>query len=282
MTSSLRATARRFANRDAWTEGRAWFEERLVDAESRAHLAFFVAKESRYDTDRAFALLAESLSLDPACALAWVYRAMILGTLLRSDEAADALERAAALGALEEDLVRTRAWIALDAWRLDDAIEGFARLVEICPESSSCVLLATAHLQAGQYEDAVVWARRALEREADDFRGHAYAGVALTYMGRFRDAREELLAAARLAPGSPMVHHALGYAALQAGDEAAAERHLRDAVRVDPLYVTSQKLLADLCARSGRAGEARTRYLAALTLFPDYPAAREGLARLEG
>lgn len=278
----LRDTARRFANRDAWIEGRDWFEAHVAghpeEAEAHAHLAFFVVKESRYDTARAFALLDTAQVLDERCAIAWVYRAMILGTLLRGDEAEAALRQAEALGAREDDVVRTRAWTALDLWHMDEAIDGFERLTRICPESSSCVLLATAYLQAGRHGAALGAARDAVAREADDFRGHAYAGVALLALDRLDEARAALAEAAALQPLSPLVHHTLGVVAMQAGDRAEAERHVREAVRVDPLYVTAQKLLGDICAASGRPGEARACYEAALALFPDYTAAR---ARLE-
>jgi len=282
---SLRSKARGFANRDQWSEGRAHFEDHVArhpdDAEAFAHLAFFVVKESRYDTERGLQLLEQALQLDPTCAVAWVYRGMILGTLQQDAPAFAALDEATRLGALEEDVVRTRAWISLDLWRLDEALAGFHRLVEVCPESSSCVLLSTAYLQAADYGNALIWARQAVYREADDFRGFAYGGVALTYQGRHADARRELEEAVRLCPTSPLVHHTLGYSAFQQGNLIDAERHLRAALQVDPLYVTSRKLLADICASSARTDEARTHYEAALACFPDYTAAREALAALD-
>ena len=284
--SLMRAQARRYANRDAWIEGRRFFETRVeqypLDAQARAHLAFFVVKESRYDTQRALRLLDEAIALDPGCAIAWVYKSMVLGTLLDESGAREALERAEAAGALEEDVVRTRAWNALDVWKLDEAIAGFEHLVEICAESSSCVLLATAFLQAGKHDDARRWALAAVEREPDDFRGHAYAGIAVLAQGSVAEARAHLEQAAALAPDSPMVAHALGMAALREGDLTRAERHLRAAVRIDPLYVTSQRALADLCARDGRTAEARRHYEAALAVFPGYLEARAGLEALPG
>lgn len=281
---TLRSVARRFANRDRWSEGRDYFEAHLArspeDAEARAHLAFFVVKESRYDTDRGLRLLDEALAANAACAIAWVYRAMILGTLQQAEAAHRALDEAARLAATEEDVVRTRAWIALDLWRVGEAIDGFQRLVEICPESSSCVLLSTAYLQAGDAASALEWARKAVERESDDFRGYAYAGVALSYQQRHEEARLSLEQAARLCPTSALVHHTLAYNAMQQEDVRSAEGHLRDALAADPLYVTSHKMLGDICSRSGRVDEARHHYLAALRCFPDYIAARDALAAL--
>jgi len=270
----LRDTARRFANRDAWSEGRAWFEARPPEPESLAHLAFFVVKESRYDTDRGLALIDRALERDPSCAVAYVYRAMILGTLLQEAPARVALAEARARGALEEDLVRTEAWMNLDLWRMDEALAGFHRLVEICPASTSAILLCTAYLQASRHEDAHHWALQAAAREPDDFRAPTYAGVALAYLGRHEEARAALSDALALRADSPLVHHTLAWIAYDEEDLAAAERHLRDALAADPLYVTSRKMLGDVCARTDRAEEAREHYDEALRSFPDYAAAR--------
>lgn len=280
----LRATARQFANRDRWVDGVAFFEKYVNEhpscAEARAHLAFFVVKESRYDTERGLRLIEDALHIDAECAVAWVYRGMIFGTLLQEEPALQALHEARRLGALEADVVRTRAWISLDLWRLDDALAGFHHLVEICEESSSCVLLSTAYLQAGKWEEACHHAREALRREPDDFRAYAYAGVALAYLGRHAEARGELEEALRLCPTSPLVHHTLGYSALQEGDVDAAELHLRNALTADPRYVTSRKLLGDICAGSNRVEEARAHFESALETFPDFSAARQALEAL--
>ncbi len=295
MNDRLREIARRYANRDRWTPGRVVFE-RMVrlspnNAEAYAHLAFFVVKEGRYDTERGLTLLDRALTLDPQCAIAWVYRAMILGTLLAAEDAHTALETARRMSSacegrqralLEVDILRTRAWIDLDLWRLDDAIAGFERLVELCPESSSCILLATAYIQAGRFEEGLRAAHAALSREPDDFRGFAYAGVALLRLRRLDDARACLASAIALNPRSPLCHHTLAVASLGEGEVLAAEAHLRASLRADRRYVTSRKLLADLCAQSGRTAEARRHYRQAVAAFPGYTDAKAALEALEG
>jgi len=284
MDTDLRLIARRFWERDAWAAGREWFEARAADRpdEALAHawLAFFVVKESRYDTERGLALVEHALALDPACALAYLHRAMILGALLRGEEAGAQCEEARRLGVDEEHALRVEGSCHLDMWRVDEAVRCFRRMVDGFPGSTGAVLLSTACLQAGRLEDAVEWAREAAAREPDDFRAPTYAGVALAYLGRHEEARRELSRALSLQAASPLVHHTLAWVAFDQDLLEEAEGHLREALRHDPLYVTSRKMLGDVLARTGRPEEARAQYEAALRVFPDYPAARESLAAL--
>lgn len=72
--NDLRSIARRFSNRDAWEDGLAFFEQLVADhptdPDALANLAFFVVKQSRYDTERGLHLLDASLQANPRCPLA--------------------------------------------------------------------------------------------------------------------------------------------------------------------------------------------------------------------
>ena len=281
----LRETVRSFARRDAWRAGRVFFEEETRreprGAEARAHLGFFCVKETRYDTKRGLAEFAAALELDADCAQAYVYRSVTLGSLQNPAAAREALGAAERLGARPQDLTWARACIELDAGSVGEAVAQFRRLVDMERDSSSMILLSQAYSQAGDNREALAWARKAFESDAEDFRAPTYMGVYLAYLRRFAEARAELERAAGFGADYPLLHHTLAYTACEEGKADEAERHLRKALEIDPEYVTSRKRLADLCAASGRLPEAREHYRRALERFPDYKEAREALLRLD-
>ncbi len=280
----FREEARRFARRDRWTAGRIYFEEavrlRPTFADARAYLGFFCVKESRFDTARGLAEFSAALELDPTCAAAYVYRAITLGSLLRRAEADAALAAAEKFGAPPADLALARGSVELEAGSVEKAVVHFQALVELEKDATSLLLLAQAHLQAGRREEALSCARQAFAAEPDDFRAPVYGAIALAYLERFEEARAELNRASELDADYALLHHTRAYVALKTCSLKEAEEHARACLRCDPHYVTSRKLLADLCAASGRVEEARAHYQTALLLFPDYTEAREALQRL--
>jgi len=282
----MREAALRFIRRDAWKDGRAFFEDAArktpENAEAHAHLGFFLVKESRYDTTRGLAELDRALRLDPGCALACVYKAIVLACLRDGAAAARAVEGARRLAAAPQDLLWAQAYIELNTGDVKKAIGHFRALAETSGDATSLILLSQAISQSGDDMEALKVARKAAEKDPDDFRAPLYAGIYLVQLGRCEEARRELAHAAKLNGASPLLHHTLAYAALREVRIAEAEGHLREALRLDPDYVTSRKMLADLCAASGRTAEARSHYERALTLFPDFPEAHEALRRLPG
>lgn len=282
--SPLDRRARLFLARDAWKQGRVFFEKAVrrapADARARAHLGFFCVKESRYDTARGLREFKRAMRLDERCALAHLYRAITLGYMLKLAPAWKALAQAERRGASPEDLAWARGAIELDGGEESKAIGHFRRLTEMRRDSFSMILLSQAFSQAGRNREALSWARRAARADPRDFRAPLYAGIYLAYLRRFAQAGKMLRRASRMARDSPLLWHSLAYVARQEGRNAQEERFLCAALRVDPHYVTSRKDLADLCASSGRVKEARRHYRIALKRFPNYGEAREGLRSL--
>ena len=63
-------------------------------------------------------------------------------------------------------------------------------------------LLSRAHLNAGQYEEAISWARRAITYRADTLQAHLYMASALGHLGRIDEAQTQLEECERIRPGS--------------------------------------------------------------------------------
>ena len=280
----LREKARSFSRRDAWRAGRLSFEEEVHraprNAEAHAHLGFFCVKETLFDTKRGLAEFSAALALDAGCVWAHLYRSFTLGSLQDLAGAREALSAAERLGARPEDLTWARACVELDAGSVTEAVAQFRRLVDMEKNSTSMILLSQALSQAGDNAEALVWARKAFEADSEDFRAPTYMGVYLAYLKRFVEARAELEKAAAFGAAYPLLNHTLAYVAKEEEKSDEEERHLRDALAVDPEYVTSRKRLGDLCAASGRVPEAREHYRRAVERFPGYAAAREALKRL--
>jgi tetratricopeptide (TPR) repeat protein len=282
--NSLSEYAKDFARRDAWSEGRRFFEDvarrNPRNAEACAHLGFFSVKESRYDTRRGMAEYEAALRLDPACAAAYLYRAVTRAYLGQRQAAVADLRAAETNGADPDDLLWAKGCVELEAGSAEKAAALFNRLVERRADSSGYLMLAKAYAQAGKNMEALDSAAKAAEADPRDFRAWVYAGIYLAYLQRYEEARASLSRAETMEKRYALLHHAWAYVARAEGKTTETEERLRTALDVDPDYVTSRKMLADLCAETGRPEEARRHYKAALELFPDYAEAREGLACL--
>lgn len=283
--SGTREPVGRFMRRDAWTEGRQFLEEAVRrepdDAEARAHLGFFCVKESRYDVRRGLAEFDAALRRDPRCWIARIYRAVVRAYLKEYDAAMKEVREAEAAGAPAESAAWAEGCVELEAGSAEKAGVHFRRLVAMRPESGNMLMLAKACSQAGDNEQALAWAKKASGTDPDDFRAPVYMGIYLAYLRRFAESRAALTKAETMKKDYALLHHTWAYVAREEGKGTEVEERLRTVLDIDPDYVTSRKMLADLCAGSGRVEEARRHYLSALELFPDYAEARDGLRRLE-
>jgi Flp pilus assembly protein TadD len=80
-------------------------------------------------------------------------------------------------------------------------------------------------------------------------------------------------------PDDPEIHLNSGLLALHGfADYERAERHLREAVRLRPVYRDALLQLAALLARQGRWADAEASWRDVLKVDPDNHQAREGLA----
>ena len=67
---------------------------------------------------------------------------------------------------------------------------------------------------------------------------------------------------------NPYASRMLGFSLMLLGDLPAAEQAVRRAVELAPTDAKSQALLATICYRRGRAGEAESHFKAAITADP--------------
>lgn len=127
--------------------------------------------------------------------------------------------------------------------------------------------LAASLERAGRWDEAVSEFRALLRRDADN-------AAALNYLGymfadrnvNLEEALAMILRAVELEPTSGAYQDSLGWVYFRLGDWAQAEKHLREAARLEPYDATVHEHLGDLHARRGERQEAAAAYARALAL----------------
>ncbi|OLN27364.1 TPR domain protein/response regulator receiver domain protein [Desulfovibrio sp. DV] len=141
------------------------------------------------------------------------------------------------------------------------------RLVVASTEISRDEMVLTHEVGADSFITKPISANALVEKFAFAIRPNSQLGVlfdraaALLAAGDLEQAGRVADKAFELKPGSLKAHMLLGDVALGRGDHALAERHYKEAVKAEKLYIEPLKRLADLYGQSGED----TKRLACLT-----------------
>jgi tetratricopeptide (TPR) repeat protein len=132
-------------------------------------------------------------------------------------------------------------------------------------------LVASCHLEMGQWESAVTAAKEALARGIESSALHRDLGVAALRQGKPVDAERELRIALALDEANVVARHLLGDALrAQRRDEEAA-RAYQGALALNPRYVFAWNGLGISLARRGEDGEALQAFRKVVELDPKEP-----------
>ena len=199
----------------------------------------------------------------------------------------------AASGTESADLARGRLLADLGRW--PEAVEVIARAAVAEDTGQAWCELARAQLEAGQPEDALASAGRAVALDPTEEWPHRVASAALQQLGRPDEAvraaeqavrlapyawpthaayavaacrvpRLRMLAwqaageAARLAPDEPQAHTAARVVAMECDWREAAEQACRRVLALDPTDVDARHDLAALALLEGRLGDAASGF----------------------
>jgi tetratricopeptide (TPR) repeat protein len=96
-------------------------------------------------------------------------------------------------------------------------------------------------------------------------------------VGLWRDTQTLMTHTLAVAGAAPVSHHNLALALIRAGDPEAAEKHLRQALALDPRYWRSHHSLGNVLIRRERWAEAAEHYRKALQDNPNLPTAQNNL-----
>ncbi len=155
----------------------------------------------------------------------------------------------------------------------DQATKAFRQASSLDPNWSLPLLaLGITDLQTGNADDAAQVFRRAKQVAPGDYRCYYFHALALNRSQKNQSAVlrsqaiEELQHAVALDPNHVQARVALAQNQLSAGQTAAAEAQLREAIRLDPTQPAALYKLALLCKREGKKQEA-DRLLTAFALL---------------
>jgi tetratricopeptide (TPR) repeat protein len=138
--------------------------------------------------------------------------------------------------------------------------------------------VATLHLDAGEFDEAIAEYRESLRLNRESAPTHYNLGYALSARGRRDEALAEFEEALRIDPDYAQAHNNLGALQQIAGRAEAALEHYRRATMLRPDNVESHANFGQLLSIRGRSAEAAAQFSAALALNADTVQALAGLA----
>ena len=134
-------------------------------------------------------------------------------------------------------------------------------------------------LQAqGKVDEAIVFYRAALARDANDAVTRSNLGAALAARGQLDEAVAEYRTALNLSPNDADIHYNLANALAAQGKLVEAVAEFREALRIDPGLAEAYLNLGNVLVTLGQAEEAITVLQRALAIKPDFANARINLA----
>jgi tetratricopeptide (TPR) repeat protein len=141
---------------------------------------------------------------------------------------------------------------------------------------------ADALFADGNYREAEVRYREALQIDPRNELAHVKLGTSLCHLGDYKEGEQEFRRAIKIRANCPGAHLSLGIVLRLKGEWGASELALRTAVKQDP---GDPKALVDLGYTLDLLGDlagAKASFAKALRLKPQHAAALCGLARLAG
>jgi tetratricopeptide (TPR) repeat protein len=212
-----------------------------------------------------------------------------INLLIQINEAEEALARAeeAAVLAPENDRIWTAvaaAYIA-NGERLSDAGDPTAAnlqyaqayraaetAISINPENADGYAYSAAGLvlqfEPQLYDDALLRARDATDRDPDNAIGRLYLGIVLTNQGFYTAAREQFQLGLQ-AEQLPQLYYELGYNFFGDGNVSEAILSFQEAVAIDPNFAPGYDGLAHMYLQLGQDNLAEENGLQSIALNPD-------------
>jgi tetratricopeptide (TPR) repeat protein len=210
----------------------------------------------------------------------YTYRAGVLLNVGRTDEAAQAVDRALALDPKAADALAQRAVIAVVQNRRQEALADAKHAVELNPDSAPArIALSYAQQASFDLEAARATLREAAKRTPDDPLVQArLAEIELSfgYLDRAQAAAERAVA---LAPDLERTQMVLGFAALTRIDIAAARKAFERAIELDSAEPLARLGLGLAKIRAGHLEAGRREIEIAVALDPNSSLLRSYLGK---
>jgi tetratricopeptide (TPR) repeat protein len=167
------------------------------------------------------------------------------------------------------------------AHRFPEADQESELAIEMAPESPPILVLRTRLLQrAGEQDEALVMAQKAITLAPNWDEPYYLAGVSYYFIRRYEQAEEKLARAVELNPKSSRALFLQSIALANLGKVDDAERCLRRAIALQPHDARLHCHLGILLARSNENAQAEDSFRKAIKIKPDYGLAHYELAKL--
>lgn len=156
--------------------------------------------------------------------------------------------------------------------------------VEMAPQyGEAWNFLGTLAYQTQRYSLAEEQFRKALDADNTLYAPLVNLGGVLLNLGKPREALAYNQHAVLRRPGDALAHSQLGMTHFELNQLTEAEKHLREAIRLDPAHFSNPQIfLAELLVRKGDAGGAVKVLESFLEQYPGHPAAAELRKRMAG
>ncbi len=207
--------------------------------------------------EAAFALYRDEMAAQPSDAAIVIEFAELCFAQSQFAQAEAEARRAIALDPQARSALRVLAFSLAAQQRMPEAIAVFEQRMAAAPDDVDLrAEFAQFLLQLGEYPRAEAHARFVAEHRPDQPMGHLLAADVYIGLRRWPDAIESLRKGIALQPASPEPHFSLAFSLYSAGDFAAAEESVREAMRLSPGDPAYRDLLVQILVAMGRTEEA--------------------------
>ena len=155
------------------------------------------------------------------------------------------------------------------------------KIAALAGAAALCACLLATSRQLTYWASDIKLYLHAVEVTPDNYVANAYLGGALEDAGQFDAALPFYFESVRITPYFPIAQWRLGIALLRRNNFTAASEHLGAAAKLVPADPVIQCYYGKALAADGKTDAARTQFLLALRLKPDYGEAQTALAALK-
>lgn len=255
---------------------------RIDPQDAAAHNNLGLAWHKMGRTDAALREHRETVRLNPKMAAGWVNIAIELAALGQTEEAAQAYETSLRIFPNQPKVLHNLAIVLVGLGRVDEAVGRMREAARLSPDSPDILQNLADTLQAkGDADGALAAYAAVLRLKPDSGQTHYNIAVALMRAGRREEALGALQEAARLMPESGLVQMSLATVLMSLNRPEEALPHFARAIQtIEPARAAdAHNEFGVALARLGRLDHAAKEFEAALALRPDFPVARDNLAK---
>ncbi len=188
--------------------------------------------------------------------------------VLEKDHSVSAVQLSVPQGAREE---LSRAENYLSRRDVKGAIECLEKAVRMAPQfAEAWNRLGTIAYLSARYQQAEEYFREALKQDPEEYSPLVNLGGALLSEGKFKESLSVNERAVQLRPGDALAHSQLGQSYFQLGELDQAEKHLKQAIALDPNHFSFPQLfLVGIYVRRRQFDAAVAEINQFLKLHPD-------------